>query len=170
MTPCMKPFPGIDSGNAASQEGGRRQPTELCSLRAANCQNFSDRSVVNSPFPETVARRIYITLPSLPVLSYTYPPMADFLKSAANYFSSSTLASSNGAGENPLIGTVISVNSLQLRIKRQIGEGLLILSLLSQISRNLILCRWLCFCFYRPRCPKWSRLCFKGNRQITYYL
>lgn len=49
--------------------------------------------------------------------------MADFLKSAANYFSSSTLTNSNGAGDNPLIGTVISVNSLQLRIKRQIGEG-----------------------------------------------
>ena len=52
--------------------------------------------------------------------------MADFLKSAANYFSSAAQFSSsgNGAGENPLIGTIVSVNSMQLRIKRQIGEGL----------------------------------------------
>jgi len=55
--------------------------------------------------------------------------MADFFKSAANYFSSSNIpgsvsSSSNGAPENPLIGTVVTVNSMQLRIKRQIGEGL----------------------------------------------
>jgi len=49
--------------------------------------------------------------------------MADFLKSAASYFSSTN--PSNGVGENPLIGTVVNVNSVQLRIKRQIGEGLL---------------------------------------------
>ena len=48
--------------------------------------------------------------------------MADFLKSAASYFSSTN--PSNGVGENPLIGTVVNVNSVQLRIKRQIGEGL----------------------------------------------
>jgi hypothetical protein len=45
--------------------------------------------------------------------------MADFLKSAANYFT----ASNNGASENPLIGALVNVNSVQLRIKRQIGEG-----------------------------------------------
>ena len=47
--------------------------------------------------------------------------MADFFKSAASYFSTNA---SNGAVENPLIGTTLSVNSVQLRIKRQIGEGL----------------------------------------------
>lgn len=46
--------------------------------------------------------------------------MADFLKSAANYFSAN---SNNGAAENPLIGALVNVNSVQLRIKRQIGEG-----------------------------------------------
>lgn len=46
--------------------------------------------------------------------------MADFLKSAANYFSAN---SNNGTAENPLIGSVVHVNSVQLRIKRQIGEG-----------------------------------------------
>ena len=48
--------------------------------------------------------------------------MADFLKSAANYFSANS--NYNGAAENPLIGAVVHVNSVQLRIKRQIGEGL----------------------------------------------
>jgi len=48
--------------------------------------------------------------------------MADFFKSAASYFSTS---SSNGlTADNPLIGTTINVNSTQLRIKRQIGEGI----------------------------------------------
>lgn len=54
--------------------------------------------------------------------------MADFFKSAANYFSTSAISSninlgSNGAADNPLVGTVITVNSVQLRIRRQIGEG-----------------------------------------------
>lgn len=47
--------------------------------------------------------------------------MADFLKSAASYFNTSS--SNGGTGENPLIGSLINVNSTQLRIKRQIGEG-----------------------------------------------
>ena len=55
--------------------------------------------------------------------------MADFLKSAASYFSTAATSyasnsSNGGSGEsNPMIGLVVNVNSLQLRIKRQIGEG-----------------------------------------------
>lgn len=54
--------------------------------------------------------------------------MADFLKSAASYFSGTASSyNSNGgdssSGGNPLIGTVVNVNSVQYRIKRQIGEG-----------------------------------------------
>ena len=58
--------------------------------------------------------------------------MADFLKSAANYFSANS--NYNGAAENPLIGAVVHVNSVQLRIKRQIGEGLFFSSNTSHIS------------------------------------
>ena len=44
--------------------------------------------------------------------------MADFLKSAANYFNSAT------AETNSIIGSVVQVNAKQFRIKRQIGEGI----------------------------------------------
>lgn len=58
--------------------------------------------------------------------------MADFLKSAANYFSAN---SNNSVAENPLIGTSVHVNSVQLRIKRQIGEGTVLCSYICKLLK-----------------------------------
>lgn len=103
--------------------------------------------------------------------------MADFLKSAASYFSSTaTSYSANGGsgGEshnNPLVGTVVQVNSMQLRIKRQIGEGKQDCRSCSdclklQFSPVPFLCRWLCLCFYCTGYAEWSGFCIES---MQYY-